>query len=747
MNNLITQKLRMSRVPLVLQYEMVECGAASLSMILRYFKKYISLSELRYQCGVSRDGSNMLNIKKAAMHYGLNVKAKKPNAEEIVQGKIQFPCLAWWNYNHFLVFESANGNAVQIADPAGGKYKVSLSRIKESYSGLLLEFNTTPSFKRSGHPEREIIRFISGLTKYKTSIFLLLVIATSLLVTSLASPGLSGAFVQTFLGNQRYEIGLPILWLSIFIVLLAACLTAVQLSIVRRMALSIQRRFAVEISFKLLSVDYNFFASRFIGDVANRLNLSENISNTVINQFLIFLLGVGGALLLIPFLALISWQLTLVSLVYIGISIVLASIATRLIVDSNRSIEVETGKVSGITVRMLNDTRTIKASGLEQSYLSLYQKYFTPILRKSQEVQETMNGFAFLTNLIESLYNYGTIAFSGYLVMEGSMNLAGFMAFQVLKSEITVPLLGVSTIIDQLQQAEAELGRLQDLRLVNNDDKVRSLDAEKQHFGPSIINETSKYDINESDKLLIQTRPKSIQVCHLTQSFSPLSQNVLKDLNFEIHPGELFSIVGPSGSGKSTLIKNLVGLYNPTEGKILYDGSDWLQIDDESIRQSFAYVSQEQSVFSGTIYENLTLYDNQFKLEKVREIARLACFDEVVMELPQGYSTVLGNQGIGLSGGELQRLEITRALLKDPEIIFLDEATSALDISTEKRVITNIKLLDKTIISVAHRLLIAKLSDQVIVLDEGEIKESGHPSTLISSDHSLFKSLVEAEGS
>jgi ABC-type bacteriocin/lantibiotic exporter with double-glycine peptidase domain len=220
---------------------------------------------------------------------------------------------------------------------------------------------------------------------------------------------------------------------------------------------------------------------------------------------------------------------------------------------------------------------------------------------------------------------------------------------------------------------------------------------------------------------------------------------VLSDLNFKIHPGELFSIVGPSGSGKSTLIKNLVGLYNPTEGEILYDGFEWLSIDDETIRQSFAYVSQEQNIFQGTIFDNLTLYDDQHELDEVREYAKLACFDDVVMDLPQGYSTTLGNQGIGLSGGELQRLEITRALLKDPEILFLDEATSALDVPTEKRVIDNIKSLNKTIISVAHRLLIAKLSDQVIVLEEGKIKELGNPSVLMSDDHSLFKSLVDAE--
>ena len=194
-------------------------------------------------------------------------------------------------------------------------------------------------------------------------------------------------------------------------VILAASLTSVQLNVVRRLALTIQRKLSVEISFKILSVDFQFYTSRFIGDIASRLKLSENIANTLINQFLVFVLGLIGAFLIIPFLLLISWQLTVVSLVYIFVNITLAAISANTLIDSNRSIQVESGKVSGITVRMLSDTRTIKASGLENRYLSTYQDFYTPILKKGQEVQSTMNSFAFLTALSNTLYDYGTIAF------------------------------------------------------------------------------------------------------------------------------------------------------------------------------------------------------------------------------------------------------------------------------------------------------------------------------------------------
>ena len=734
----------MRRVPLVLQYEMVECGAASLSMILRSMGKFLPLAELRYQCGVSRDGSNLLNLKKAAIHYGLEVKAAKPSVDDICEGKVVFPCIAWWNFNHFLVLESASNNSVNIVDPAAGRYVCSRDQFTASYSGYLLQFKRTASFTCSGKPENELIKFFPYLSSYKSAIAFLLVISTSLLVTSLASPGLSGAFVQSFLGEQRYELGLPILWLSLLVVFLAGSLTWVQLSVVRRIALSLQRRLSVEIARKLLSVDYKFFTSRFLGDIASRLNLSENIVTVLVNQFLVFILGLVCVFLILPFVLLISWQLTAVSIGYVILSVSIAYLAIREVRDSNRSIQLETGKVSGITVRILSDTRTIKASGLENRYLSTYLDLFTPILRKTQEVQSKMNIFLFVSKLLGSLYDYGTVAYSGFLVMQGSMNLAGFMAFQVLRSEITTPLLNMSTILTQLQQAEAELGRLHDLRMVEDDPKVRSLasidsmDAEKFR---DFTNEPI------SVEPLLSDLPDSIEVRDLSLRYSPLTPEVLKDISFTIAPSNLASIVGPSGSGKSTLIKVLTGLYSQTSGSVLYNGHKWMEYEDSSIRRSFAYVSQESSAFRGTVLDNLTLYNSSYSLEQVRDACRKACIDQTIMNLPSGYETSLGDRGMGLSGGQLQRLEIARALLREPKILFLDEATSALDIPTETQIISNIKSLSITTICVAHRLVSAKMSDLVIVLESGAITEMAAPSVLAESIDSIYSQLIRSEDS
>lgn len=734
---------RFKSVPLVLQYEMVECGAASLSMILRAYGKYLPLSELRYQCGVSRDGSNLLNIKKAAIHYGLDVKAAKPSIEEILNSDIHFPCIAWWNYNHFLVFESSVNGQILVADPAGGKYKCSKEQLSNSFSGFVLQFTPTSAFKKFGKPESELKKFFPELLRYRGAIFFLLLITTALLVTSLATPGLSGAFVQNFLGDQRYELGIPILWISLAVVLLAASLTWIQLSVIRKVALSLQRRLSVEIALKILSVDYSFFASRFIGDIAGRLNLSENIGNVLVNQFLVFILGLVGVCLIIPFLLLISWQLTIVSFLYVAVTVSTAFLAISQVADSNRSIQLESGKVSGITVRILSDTKTIKASGLENKYLTTYQDFFTPILRKTQSVQSRMNSFSFINTLIGSIYDFGTTAYSGFLVMNGSMNLAGFMAYQVLRSEITGPLLGISNLLQQLQQAEAELGRLQDLRIVEDDHKVRSLDTLKalteNHLEEITDNPDEFGDYNED------VYPNSLLLESVSLRFSPLSPYVLSNISFNLPPGNFLSIIGPSGSGKSTLIKILTGLYTESEGKILYSNREWLDYDDKVIRKSIAYVSQDVSVFRGTVYDNLTLYDQSYTLEEVRSAASLSCLDETIMGLTNGYSTNLGDKGAGLSGGQLQRLEIARAVLRKPKILFLDEATSALDIPTEKTILDNIQKLQITTVCVAHRLIAARMSDIVLVLDSGKISEIGSPNELLSVNDSLFSQLVASE--
>ncbi len=735
------------KVPLVIQYEMVECGAASLSMLLRYYGLYLPLVELREACGVSRDGSNLLNIKMAALNYGMKVKPKRISAKELmIPGTCRFPCIGWWNYNHFVVFQGIKDKKLDIVDPSGGRYSLKKEDVLKSFSGLTMYIEPDKDFKPAGQPEHELLGFLPYIFRYKDAIIYSSAITVALLIPSLVEPGLSGSFVNDFILNKKYSLGLPILWLSILFALLSSSLILVQKNIIRRMSLQVQRRLSLHIARKLFTVEYNFYVSRFIGDIASRLNLATSITTTLVHQLLPFIYGLVGAILILPFIMLISWQLSILSLLYVLINSTMAVFVSKSVLDENRSMQVELGKVNGITVRMLSDTKTIRASGLERSYLINWQQLFAPMIYKTQSIQARMNTYNWASNLVSSLYDYGTIAFSGLLVMQGEMNLAGFMAFQVLRSQVTTPLLGLANLSTQVQQAEAELGRLGDLYSINDDNKVRSLDnlsmlENYQHSSHRYKRQEQLTSTTEYSKFISY----DLKIKNLTLTFSPIKPPALQEINLEVPEGSMLSIIGPSGSGKSTLIKVLAGLYEPTIGEVLYGDHIWNEYQDLEIHNTIGYVSQDICAIRGTISQNITFFNELYELEDIRRSAKLAMFDDIPMNLPRGYSTLLGDGGQGLSGGQLQRLEITRSLLSNPKILLLDEATSALDIPTEKQILNNLREEHITTICVAHRLISAKMSDQVLILDDGKIVELGNPSKLQSDRNSYYSKLLASE--
>ena len=731
------------RVPLVLQYEAVECGAASLSMLMRHFGLFKPLGEIRTACGVSRDGSNMLNIKNAAIGYGFDVGAKRATTEDIATGKVPIPCILFWNYNHFVVFEGITPNGrFSIADPGGGRYTLLPEDFSKLYSKLALSINPANNFRRAGKPERELIGLVTYLRPFLKPILLCVALATLLLIPNVVSPGLSGAFVNEFIQNQRFDYGIPILWLSILMVVITTWMNLINFNVLRRIMLRLQRSLTLSISKKIFSVNYDFFSTRYRGDVANRLLLGLEISNALVQQIMGFLLGLLGGVLMIPVIIIISWQLSVVTLLYIALSVGLAISVSNSLLDTNRSIQIDSGKIGGVTVRMFSDTETIKASGLENAYLSTWLNLFAPVHEKGQLAQYRMGVMNSLTALIDSAYQYGTIVLAGLLVMQGDINLAGFMAFQVIRGQVITPLLGLGQLTSQLQLTEASLGRLTDLFSVPDDPKVRSLDLIQGLLRPSPSKPAGsaapaaqpRGAVLSPEAIDLDEPIRSLQVKDLSHRFSPLGPDVLQGLNFCVQAGSMLTIVGPSGSGKSTLIKVLTGLYTASEGEVLYGKHPWLAYPDPVIRQAVGYVSQEVSGMRGTIEENISLWQPGYGFKDIRQAAELACFDQVAMGSRKGYQTMLQDGGGGLSGGELQRLELSRALLKKPTVLFLDEATSSLDVPTEIQVLTNLRNQGITLICVAHRLISAEMSDQVIVLEKGIISAMGRPKELGESN-------------
>ena len=723
-------QLRTKKVPLVLQYEMVECGAASLSMILRFYGRYLPLHILRDACGVSRDGSNLLDIKNAGAFFGLEAKAARLTAEQLMTSQGCFPCIAWWDYNHFVVLQGHQGNRLLVVDPALGRYSLHLNEVQKHFSGLILFFKPGEGFSVEGKPENYVADLVPILRRYSRQLLLIAPISVALIVPALLQPGISGAFISEVLTNSRFQYAFPILWLSVLALILSVGLTLARLRILRTIYLQMSRILFTQLATKLLSVNYLFYSSRYLGDITSRLDIADHVSDVLALQLAPFLFGLITAIFLIPAVWLISPFLAGASLLYVLINIMLAFLSISFVLDQTKLVKLVQGKVSGLTLRIFSDAKTIKSSALENQYLTQWQKLYQPQFDQNQYIQFTLNTFSSLENLSGSVYQYGTIALSGYLVIVGELNLAGFMAFQVIREQVTQPLIAVSGISHAMQDLNAELGRLNDLSTVADDPKVQSLQV---------------IDPTKQKNAVLPETSVDVQANNVAVQFSAIKPPLIQQITASFRAGSMNTIVGPSGSGKSVFLKTLTGFYQPSEGTITYDGKPWGEYSDPVIRSAVGYVCQEVTALRGSVMENITLHDPYITEDQVINACETAVLMDVIHQLPLGLHTKLGNSGAGLSGGQLQRLQIARALVRQPKILFLDEATSALDIPTETQLLTNLKAMGITLVCVAHRLISAQMSDHLVVLKDGQLLESGAPAVLSAASDSFYAQLLKAD--
>ena len=314
--------------------------------------------------------------------------------------------------------------------------------------------------------------------------------------------------------------------------------------------------------------------------------------------------------------------------------------------------------------------------------------------------------------------------------MIGELNLAGFMAFQVIRDQVTQPLIAVSTMSHAIQDLNAELGRLNDLLTVADDPNVHSLQ----------VTEPSQQRHAEFAGASIAVEANNVAV-----QLSVMKPPLIWKISASFNAGTMNTIVGPSGSGKSVFLKTLTGFYQPSEGTINYDGFPWSDYSDPVIRSAVGYVAQDVTALRGSVIDNITLHDPDITVDQVINACETAVLMDVIDQLPLGLHTQLGHSGAGLSGGQLQRLQIARALVREPKVLFLDEATSTLDIPTETQLLTNLKAMQITLVCVAHRLISAQMSDHLVVLQDGQLRESGSPSVLSASPDSFYAQLLKAD--
>jgi ABC-type bacteriocin/lantibiotic exporter with double-glycine peptidase domain len=718
--------------PTVLQYEAVECGAASLKIVMGYLGKVLPLSELRERCGISRDGVTAVQLKRAALSYELEVKGFRCPATHLVT-KGNFPCIIFWNFNHFLVLEGFDKHRKAfLSDPASGRRTVRWEEFETSFTGVVLELRPGAEFKAGGI-EPSLYRWApSLLAPFRSLLPWILFISVTGALPELFIAGATSQFIDGFLQQSRENIAIPVIWITVTAVIVLIALLNLQKLLLRNLSSLLLRRISSLIYVSLFSLPYRYFVQRMRGEVATRLMLPFAVVQLSVTGVVDFLLSLGSGLLALVVGLLISPWLSLLTIAITGGNSALTLWIRERRKGDNYKLALVQSKATGIGMYVIQCIESIKASGLENESFTQWSGEFNEALSELQK--QSLAGA--LVGLIGTtsgfLLRCTMIMVGGLLIILGQLTLGELMAFQFLMGMIEAPLQRLNLLTSQLQQLDGEVGRMNDIIDTDVDPLVRSF----QFSDPSP--KDGKNSVTKERKL-----DGSLELKNLGFQFSSTTPLMFGGLNLKLSPGGHLAIVGGSGSGKSTLLRMLAGLYLPTQGRVLYDGRDWLDWDDPTLRASIALVSQDVFLFPASLESNLTLWDPRFNSSQ----AIKALGDAGLLEDLGGAGALslhLGEAGGNLSGGQRQRVEIARALLREPTLLLLDEATSALDERRERQILDTIKRKPCTLITVAHRLYGAQISDMVLVLDQGEPVELGHPHDLAEAG-GPYSRLLEAE--
>ena len=709
---------KLAKVPQVMQMEVVECGAASLTMILAHYGKWLPLEEVRAACGVSRDGSSAKMILQAARNYGLDAKGFRMSPEAL-EGKQ--PAIIHWNFEHFVVFRGFDrkGRAC-INDPGIGPVKWPMEEFRKHYTGVCLTFEPTEKFEKGGQQTSILSYMKKNLNGVSEAFWLTFSFALMGAFVALLSPLFTRIFLDEILSGKNADwvkwffIGMGALAVfQFFVVLLQSRYT-------KRVAGALALKSNKDYLRHMLRLPMSYFAMRHVGDLQQRMHLNQEITNSLIEVLAPQVINIGLLVLYLFLMFSYSFWLTIIGFVAAGVNLAIVHYFANLRINLIRSMEQSEGQYFSATISCIDNMESIKAAGAETGFFKYWSGLWAHKFNVNANADKQQAQMALLPVMANALCSVAVLVLGAYLILQGDLTVGMLMAFQGFMGSFLAPV----------------------NELVNGSQKIVEMRSQMER-----VEDVMKYpeDHRESEKEILQGKLGGLlEMKHVTFGYSPIQPPLIEDFNLRVEPGHSVALVGPSGCGKSTLAKLISGLYKPWSGEILFDGRPIESIPNEELTNSVAVIDQNVVLFDDTIAQNIRMWDPSIEDFTLMMACNDAEIRADIVSRPEGFDTKIVKGGQNFSGGQRQRFEIATALAREPMVLIMDEATSALDPKTEDEVMKRIRSMGPTQIIVAHRLSTIRDCDEIIVMDQGKILQRGRHEELMAQE-GFYQKLMKSE--
>lgn len=696
------------KLPLILQTEASECGLASLAMVAGFHGFRTDLATMRRLFLVSIKGTTLGHLIQMANAMSMSTRPVKLDLEDLRQLKL--PCILHWDFNHFVVLKEVSGKNVTIYDPAFGIRKLSLSDVSNSFTGVALELWPNTGFKAVTFKQRIKLRELMGhVTGLYRSFAQILLLAISLEVFALVTP----FYLQWVIDNVIVSADRDLLTtLAIgfgLLLVMQQIVGTIRSWVIMHMSTTLNVQWRANVFTHLVRLPVQYFEKRHLGDVVSRFSSIDLIQKTLTTSFIEAILDGIMTLATLAMMFIYSPPLAWIAVGAMTLYGLGRWAWYRPLRNATEEQIIYAAKQQSHFLETVRGVKTIKLFQRQDerrsTWLTLLVDQINAELRnqKLQVLYRLLNGVLFGIERILIVWLGAT------LILDGNFTIGVLMAFVAYKDQFDSR---VSSLIDKI--VEVKMLQLQGERLAD-------------------IVLTEPEDIHQHKRTITSAQlVPSIEISNLHYRYADQEPWVLDGVNMKINAGESVAIVGPSGCGKSTLINAMLGIRTPNEGDVLIDGVSISHVGIETLRSMVGTVMQDDSLFAGSISDNICFFEHKAEQQWIEECAVMAAIHEEILAMPMGYNTLIGDMGTALSGGQKQRVLLARALYKRPNILFLDEATSHLDIAREAMVNAAIKSLNVTRVIIAHRPETIATADRIIVLAGGKVVQDGTAADILA---------------